>query len=320
MTTHTSPAPIRIGISSCLLGEPVRYDGNHKRDPFITEVLARYFEFVPVCPEVGIGLGVPRPPIRLVDTPDHPRAVGVRDPALDVSDRLRVFGRRTATALSDLSGYLFKARSPSCGLDRVPVYRTTGGVAGRGTGLYARQIVKRHPLLPVEEEGRLNDPALRENFIERVFAYHRWRTLCAARLTPRALVAFHAAHKLTLMSHGTEHYRTLGRLVADAGARSMQGLAAEYATGFMGALRHLATRRRHTNVLQHLSGYLKRVLDRDDRAELQETIEAYRTGLLPLVVPITLFKHHFRRQPDPYIAQQVYLHPYPEELMLRNHV
>jgi len=308
---------VRVGISACLLGERVRYDGNHKHDAYITGTLAKVFEFVAVCPEVAIGMGVPRPPIRLVGEAAEPRAVGVADPDLDVTAALSAYGRRMAVKLDDISGYIFKAKSPSCGLLRVKVYQS-GAASLRGVGLYAREIAQRQPLLPAEEEGRLGDPILRENFIARVFAYRRWQELLASGFSVGKLVEFHAAHKLVLMSHGTVYYRALGRLVADAKAHRPASLCERYGAEFMAALQHPATRKRHTNVLQHLLGYLKKHLDHGDKAELLELIDAYRLGLLPLIVPITLLKHHFRRSPDPYIDKQVYLHPHPAELMLRN--
>lgn len=312
---------IRIGISSCLLGEQVRFDHGHKRDGYITGTLSAYCEFVPVCPEVAIGLGVPREPIHLVGDPAQPRAVGVRSPERDVTAALLAYGQRMARELDDIAGYIFKSRSPSCGMERVKLYPTGGGAARKmGVGIYARQIMAARPLLPVEEEGRLNDPVLRENFIERVFAYQRWRALLARGLTPARLVRFHTAHKLALMAHGAEQYRALGRLVADAGSRPVDQLAREYGSGFMSALRHRATRKRHTDVLMHLMGFLKHEIDAGDKAEMLELLDAYRNGRVPLVVPITLLKHHFRRHPHSYVEQQVYLEPHPEELMLRNHI
>lgn len=318
--TTQSSEKIRIGISSCLLGQEVRFDKGHKRDGFITGTLSEYFEFVPLCPEVAIGLGVPREPIRLVGGAESPRAVGVRTESLDVTDALVDYGRRMARELGDVSGYIFKSKSPSCGMERVKIYTSKGPASKNGIGLYAREIMRGRPLLPVEEEGRLNDPVLRENFIERVFAYRRWQDATASRLTPAKIVAFHTAHKLSLMAHSPEQYRSLGRLVADAGKRPLAELAEAYITGFMEAMKRRATRKRHANVLMHLMGYLKRKLDSEDKAELREVIDAYRLGYVPLVVPITLLNHHFRRHPDPYVARQIYLNPHPKELMLRNHV
>ncbi|WP_018718432.1 YbgA family protein [Arhodomonas aquaeolei] len=323
--TSTSPpdteaAPIRVGVSACLLGEQVRFDSGHKRDRFVADVLADYFELIPVCPEVAIGLGTPRPPIRLVGDPDSPRAVGTRDAGKDVTTDLADYGRTMARRLEGISGYILKSKSPSCGMERVKVYTDTGHPAGSGTGIYAAEIMRANPMLPVEEEGRLNDPVLRENFIGRLYAYHRWQCLMAEGITPEALVDFHTRHKLILMSHSPERLRELGRLVARAGSEPVEPLAEAYGEAFMATLRHRATRRRHTNVLQHLMGYLKGHLDGDDKAELLELIEDYRIGRVPLIVPVTLIKHHFRRHPEPYIDRQLYLHWQPAGLSLWNHI
>jgi len=307
---------IRLAISSCLLGNAVRFDGNHKLDTYIRDTLGSVFEFVPVCPEVAIGLGVPRPPIRLVGDPDRPQAVGVKDPSLDVTEKLSTYGDRVASELEDICGYILKSRSPSCGMERVKIYG--GGAPRKGRGIFAAAFMARRPLVPIEEEGRLGDPVLRENFIERVFAYHRWRQLVSAGLTPGRLVAFHTAHKLTLLAHGTEHYRMLGRLIARIDRRQLHVFSQDYIGRFMEALRHRATTKRHTNVLMHIAGYLKTKLDREDKAELRGLIEDYRMGRLPLIVPLTLLKHHFRRHPDSYIEGQTYLNPHPKELMLQN--
>lgn len=314
----TPSAPIRIGVSACLLGQEVRYDGGHKHNAYLTGSLARYFEFVPFCPEVSIGLGIPRAPIRLEARHDEVRAVGVRDPDLDVTDALLAYGSAVADAHRDLSGYIFKKGSPSCGLERVKIYSAKGMPAGKGRGLYARALTARLGLLPVEEEGRLMDPVLRENFIERVFVYHRWQGLMRQGLTPAALVDFHTRHKFSILAHDEQRYRELGRMVSEAGRAALDELAPRYADTLMAALSRRATRRRHTNVLMHVMGYLKRYLDSDDKAELLELIDSYRVGQVPLIVPITLLKHHLRKHPDPYIQQQYYLSPHPEELMLRN--
>ncbi|GAB4347766.1 MAG: DUF523 and DUF1722 domain-containing protein [Gammaproteobacteria bacterium] len=319
MSERQEEAPIRLGISQCLLGDRVRFDGNHKLDRYITDTLGRHFEFVPVCPEVAIGLGVPREPIRLEGDPSSPRAVGVRDGSIDVTSPLLRYGRKMGRELEGISGYILKSKSPSCGMERVKVYHPGGGGASSGgVGLFTTGLREKQPLLPMEEEGRLRDPVLRENFIERVFVFHRWQRLTSKRLTPARLVQFHADHKLTLMAHGPEQLRRLGRIVATAGTRPMREVRDAYAAGLMAALQRVATRKRHTNVLQHLAGYLKRSLDAEDRRELAELIEEYRLGRLPLIVPVTLLKHHFRRHPDPYILRQTYLNPHPKELMLRD--
>lgn len=314
---------IRIGISSCLLGQPVRFDGNHKHDHYITGTLGAVFEFVPVCPEVGIGLGTPRPTIHLVGSPEAPRALGVKVTDLDVTDKLVRYGQRMAATFGNLSGYIFKSKSPSCGMMRVKLHdgpsHKGGGGSKQGVGLYAREIMRAHPLLPVEEEGRLGDPLLRDNFLECVFTYHRWQQLTAQRLTPKALVAFHTRHKLAIMTHGNEPYRALGQLVADASKRSIRALADDYAALLMLALRRRATARRHTDVLMHVMGYLKNRIGRADKQELLELIEDYRQDRVPRIAPITLLKHHFRNHPNAYIAEQTYLNPDPLELKLRGY-
>ncbi len=309
---------IRIGVSSCLVGERVRYDGADKRDVLITDTLGAAFELVPVCPEVAIGMGVPRPPIRLVGDPLQPRALGVDDPGLDVTAPLTAFGRRMAVELDDIDAYIFKSRSPSCGPTRVKVYGFGKAPRVQGVGLYAREIMARQPLLPVEEEGRLVEPTRRDNFLERIFAYRRWQEFLASGVTAAGLMEFHARHKLILMAHGAVYYRGLGRLAAEGKEMRPARLCEEYGTEFMAALQHPATRKRHANVLQHLMGYLKKRIDHDDKAELLEMIDAYRLGVLPLIAPQTLLRHHFRRFPHPYVEKQLYLYPDPLEMRLRS--
>jgi uncharacterized protein YbgA (DUF1722 family)/uncharacterized protein YbbK (DUF523 family) len=284
------------------LGNKVRFDAGHKHDAYITDTLGQFFELVPVCPEVGIGLGMPREPIRLEGNPGQPRAIGVRNRGLDVTEALSAYGRHMAQQLNDISGYILKSRSPSCGMERVKVYKEGHSPSKQGVGLYARALMEALPLLPVEEEGRLGDPAIRENFVERVFAYRRWQELVASGLTPAKLVEFHTVHKLSLMSHGPQYLRELGRLVAEAGFNDQAEIFQAYIARFMETLKHRATRKRHTNVLMHLLGYLKKHLSTPDKAALLELITAYRLGQLPLIVPITLLKHHFRRFPDLYAA------------------
>jgi uncharacterized protein YbgA (DUF1722 family)/uncharacterized protein YbbK (DUF523 family) len=311
---------IRLGVSACLLGEGVRYDGGHKRDAFLTETLAPFVEWVPVCPEVELGLGVPRDTLRLVGDGRAPRLV-VERTGEDLTASMQRFarGRLDELAPLDLDGYILKRASPSCGLFRVRVYGGTGVPGAAGRGLFAGALVDRFPALPVEEEGRLNDPALRENFIERVFAMARWRAFATRRPRARDLVAFHAAQKFAVLAHSPAHYARLGRLVAAAGAVT-SAMLGEYAQLLMEALAVRATRTRHVNVLQHLAGFFKTRLQADERAELVEVIGEYRHGLVPLIVPITLIRHHVRRLAIGYLRDQVYLSPHPKELMLRNHV
>ena len=309
---------IAVGISSCLLGEAVRFDGGHKLDNYITGTLGRYFDFVPVCPEVAIGLPVPRPPIRLVRMDDGVHVRGVKDPSLDVTDKLHAYGRKTAKSLRGVSGFILKRASPSCGMERVKVYAADGHSVNKGSGAFAEEMMRLQPLLPVEEEGRLGDPGLRENFIMRVFVYHRWQQLVKSRLSAKKLIDFHSDHKYLVMAYSLAAYKRLGKLLANAGREDIKGLAQEYIEGMMEALRRPATRKQHANVLQHLLGYLKNQLDSEDKAEMLEVIEQYREGVVPLIVPITLLRYHFRRHPHEYIERQVYLMPHPQELMLRN--
>jgi uncharacterized protein YbgA (DUF1722 family)/uncharacterized protein YbbK (DUF523 family) len=321
----------RIGISACLLGREVRYDGRHKRDPFLVETLGPHVSWVPICPEVEAGFGTPRDPMRLVArhplvrgqlaTGENVSLIVIRTGA-DLTDRLRSYARRKAADLEkqQLHGFVLKKDSPSCGMERVKVYGASGTGERVGRGLFADALIARCPTLPVEEEGRLSDPALRENFIERVFAYQRLRALFDRRWTAGDLVAFHTAHKLTLMAHSPAAYRALGRIVANTRAIGRATLAGEYERGFMSALARLATPQRHANVLQHMLGYFKTRLDAGERAELLDTIEEHRRGDVPLIVPMTLVRHHLRRHDAGYLKGQTYLEPHPRELRLRNHV
>ncbi|MCP1728376.1 uncharacterized protein YbgA (DUF1722 family)/uncharacterized protein YbbK (DUF523 family) [Natronospira proteinivora] len=306
---------IPVGISSCLLGEEVRYNGGHKRHRYVEQVLGRYFDYLPLCPEVAIGLGVPRPPIRLVGDPDAPRAVHVDQPDHEVSQDLSGYGRRQGQRLAGhISGYILKAKSPSCGMERVKVYDRKGMPTGSGRGLFAAELMAAQPVLPVEEEGRLNDPHIRDNFIERVFVYDRWRRMISEGLTNKALVNFHTQHKFLILAHDQAAYRALGRKVALAGQKDVQTLAGEYIETLMKALSRHASRRNHANVLMHMAGFFKKKLDAQDREELHESIHAYRRGDHPLLVPLTLLRHHLHRHPDTYIAEQHYLDPFPREL------
>ena len=317
----TEPESLRIGISSCLLGQQVRFDGGHKRDAFLVDTFGPFVEWVPVCPEVELGLGTPRETLRLVRKDDAVRMVQPKS-GRDITDAMREFARARVKALADerLAGYVLKKDSPSCGMERVRIYAESGMAEKGGRGLFAEALIDRFPHLPVEEEGRLSDPRLRENFVERVFAYARLRAFFETRWTVGQLVRFHTAHKLTLLAHSPEIYYAMGRLVAGGASMSRAELEAQYRDRFMVALARMATARKHANVLTHMLGHFKQLLEADDRAELLASIEDYRLGLIPLVVPLTLFKHHVRRHHVEYLAGQVYLDPHPRELMLRNHV
>lgn len=322
----------RIGISSCLLGEAVRFDAGHKRDPFLVDTFGPHVEWVSVCPEEEAGFGTPRPAMRLLLTRDQPRARGERfdgaDLSLiviktgdDVTEQLRRYATPKVEKLAKLglSGYILKKDSPSCGMERVKVY--TSGMAERaGRGLFAEALMARLPNLPVEEEGRLGDARLRENFIERVFAYRRLRQLFESRWTVGALMQFHTAHKLTLMAHSPAAYKTLGPLVAKATAATRADVAIEYERQFMDAMRAIATPKRHANVLQHMFGYFSTALTPDARAEVLDLIDEHRIGRIPLIVPMTLIRHYVRQFKVEYLQGQSYLEPHPRELSLRNHV
>ena len=313
--------PIRVGISSCLLGEEVRYDGGHQKDGYITGTLARHFAWVPVCPEMEVGMGVPREPIRLVGEPEAPRLLGVTS-GTDHTLRMNEFARRRVRELErrGLSGYVLKRASPSCGMERVKLYRDEGPPGRAGVGLFARALMNALPLLPVEEEGRLNDARLRDSFITRVFAYRRLTALREMEPRPGDVVAFHTAHKYLLLAHSPSAYARLGRLVAAIGAEPRAGWLDRYADAFMRALQVAATPRKHVNVLQHIMGFFKTRLIGAEKRELQGLIDDYADGLVPLIVPITLINHYVARFDTAYVRDQIYLHPHPRELMLRNHV
>lgn len=307
--------PLPIAISECLLGAEVRYDGSGARSSYPHAALSDLFEYRGICPEVGIGLGTPREPIRLIGDAESPRVVGVKNPALDVTEALTAFGRTQAEGLNDVVGYVFMKGSPSCGLFRVKVYphqngQVTGPPGRQGRGAYAAAVVEALPDLPVEENGRLHDPVLRENFVTRAFAYAHWRALEAAGLSAGRLVAFHSRYKYLLMAHSVPHYEQAGRLLSDL-KQDLPGKARTYLSLLMAGLTRPAGRRGHANVLSHLQGYLKRSLDSATRQELDELVHSYRRGELPLLAPITLLKHHLRQHPDAYVEQQVYLEPHP---------
>ncbi|MEQ1486263.1 DUF523 and DUF1722 domain-containing protein [Methyloglobulus sp.] len=306
---------IPVGISSCLLGQAVRYDGGHKLDSYIAGTLAEYFDFKPFCPEVAIGMGTPRPTIQLVKINGEISCLGVKNPDVDVTAQLRDYAHQQKAVHDDLCGYILKKDSPSCGMERVKVY-TNGQPQKIGTGIYANEMMRNNPLLPVEEEGRLGDPRLRENFIQRVYVLHRWKQLLAEGLTASRLTRFHARHKLIVMSH--DNYVELGQLLASVSKTNLEEVANTYISQLMKALKKVASRKNHVNVLQHIQGYLKKELDADNKAELCELIERYRQGEIPLIVPLTLLKHHFRKNPDPYIEDSYYMSPYPQELRLIN--
>jgi uncharacterized protein YbgA (DUF1722 family)/uncharacterized protein YbbK (DUF523 family) len=314
-------APLPVGISECLLGSEVRYDGSGAKSSFPHAALTGLFEYRGICPEVAIGMSVPREPIRLVGKAAQPRAVGVIQPDQDVTEALDQYGREAAAGLHKLCGYVFMKGSPSCGLFRVKVYphdqgTVTGAPDLRGRGIYAAAVTGELANLPVEENGRLNDPVLRENFVLRTFSYGHWLALVDLGLSAKRLIEFHSRYKYLLMAHSVPHYNEAGRLLSDL-KRDLPEKAEQYVATLMKGLSKPATRKGHANVLSHLQGYLKRSLDADSRQELDRLISAYRIGEQPLLAPLTLLKHHFRRHPDEYVAYQTYLDPHPERSALR---
>lgn len=312
---------MKIGISTCLLGEKVRYDGGHKHDRYLTDILGKYVTYVPVCPETESGLPVPREAMRLVGEIDNPKLVTIQT-GIDHTKRLQEWSSSKIETLKNenLCGFIFKSKSPSSGMERVKVYNEKGHPVPKGRGIFAGMFMDRLPLIPVEEDGRLNDAKLRENFIARIFVFARWKDLLEKDLTVGRLVDFHTKHKLLIMSHNEKAYREMGRMIAHAKEYDLKDLADEYITKLMTALKLISTVKKNVNVLQHVMGYFKKHLSSDEKQELLEIINNYSRSLLPLIVPITLINHYVRKYDQSYLKEQVYLNPHPMELKLRNHV
>jgi len=317
-SSKDSPDKIKIGVSSCLLGENVRFDGGHKRNQYLLNTLSQYFDFHLFCPEVAIGLGIPREPIRLVEQGELIKCVGTKNDTLDVTEQLQDIANQQSNWHSEISGYILKKDSPSCGMERVKVYKKDMPERN-GTGIYAKQLMQNFPDLPIEEEGRLNDLILRENFVQRVFVYARWQQLASNSLTISNIQQFHAQHKYIYMSHNQLALKELGALLAKP-CTDINALAKSYISQAMTLLKTRATKANHANTLLHIQGYLKKSISQDDKQELNDTIAQYRHGFVPLIVPITLLRHHFRKFPNEYITHSFYLCPHPSELMLLNSV
>ncbi|KII76258.1 YbgA family protein [Vibrio renipiscarius] len=309
---------IKIGVSACVLGETVRFDGGHKSSRFVTKELGQHFQFVPVCPEVESGMPVPRPTIRLVSNEERIALVETRDATKDHTDTMVNFSRQRVGRLQQeqLRGYVVCAKSPTCGMERVKVYGSNMAEKS-GVGLYTQELMEQMPWLPIEEDGRLNDPILKENFVTRVFCLHDFYQTMDGEPTAGKIVSFHSRYKLTLMAHHPASYKELGKLVAKISDYSMDEFYPLYRVGLMAAMTHRASRKNNTNVLMHIQGYFKKVLDKNEKAELCRVIDDYRVGLLPLLAPLTLLKHHMQRFPDEYLQSQKFLNPYPQELRLR---
>lgn len=318
MNTQNS-STIKIGISSCLLGNEVRFDGGHKHDRYITGTLGQYFSFVPVCPEVECGLPVPREAMRLVGDIENPRLV-TNKTGRDLTEQMTTWAKSRLRALEteDLCGFIFKNRSPSSGMMRVKVYDKNNVPQAAGVGIFARALLDHFPLMPTEEEGRLHDPMLRENFIEQIFVYRRWRDVMASP-TAAGLIDFHTSHKLLLMAHSEKHCREMGRLMARAGTLDTDELIEHYQELLMTAMRLKPTAKKHVNVLMHMMGHFKKSISSDEKQELLDIINQFKDGIVPLIVPVTLMNHYIRKYQEPYLLQQFYINPHPLELKLRNH-
>ncbi|WP_422447657.1 MULTISPECIES: YbgA family protein [unclassified Endozoicomonas] len=330
---------ITLGISSCLLGHKVRYNGGHKRSSFCVNTLDKFFHFEPVCPEMAIGLGTPREPIRLVgqlaeasqttgqsssSAPDKQlqiRVVGTENSSLDVTDALTQYGHDMSDQLSHICGYILMQKSPSCGMARVKVYHENGHPLGESSpGAYARAFMESNPLLPIEEEGRLHDPILCENFFTRVYAYDRWQKTVMAEPSYAALVDFHSTHKYMIMAHYPQGYELLGQIVAKGSKANLHELLEEYLRSFMSALKRRANRKSHTNAMMHILGYVKKSVDGKERKQLLTLIEEYRQEMIPLIAPMTMLRHFIDNHGSVYIQRQTYLTPHPDQLGLRNRI
>jgi uncharacterized protein YbgA (DUF1722 family)/uncharacterized protein YbbK (DUF523 family) len=310
----------KVGISSCLLGNEVRWNAGHKLDRYLTDTLGPFVEYVPVCPEVEAGFGIPRESMRLVGDPENPRLVTFKSKTDRTAPMIRWAKKRVRELRhEDLCGFIFKSDSPSSGMIRVKVYNEKGMPQKKGVGLFARVFMDHFPLIPVEDDGRLHNPAIRENFVERIFTLKRWREHVAARFSLGKLVEFHTRNKLLILSHSQKHYRLMGKLVAEGKRVPKKALHDQYVHQLMEALALKTTRKKNSNVLQHLMGYFKKQLSSEEKQELLEIFDQYRRELVPLIVPVTLINHYVRKYDQPYLKQQTYLNPHPLELKLRTH-
>lgn len=316
----TPQKEITLGISSCLMGQKVRYNGGHKRSSLCMNTLDKLFHFEPVCPEVAIGLGIPREPIRLVGDLEQVRVLGTDNPDLDVTEQLEDYGRQKAGEMAHISGYILMQKSPSCGMERVKVYHENGSPLVSAPGVYARTLMETNPLLPVEEEGRLHDPVLCENFFTRVYAYHRWHSEVMTSPTYKAIGDFHAIYKYQIMAHDPQSYTSLGQLVAQGSNIDLDTMREGYLTGLMECLKKKATRKSHTNAMLHVMGYVKKAVDGSERKQLLKLIEEYRQGMIPLVAPMSMLRHFIENHGSEYIKKQAYLEPHPDMLGLRNKI
>ena len=312
---------VRLGISSCLLGNAVRWNAGHKLDRFLTNTLGQFVDYVPVCPEVEAGFGVPRESFRLVGDAEAPRLITFKTKT-DCTDQMLRWAKKRVAELEneDLHGFIFKSDSPSSGMIRVKVYTEKGMPVKKGVGMFAREFMAHFPLIPVEDDGRLHDANIRENFIERIFTLRRWRETIAGGQNVGNLVDFHTRNKLLILSHSPKHHKVMGKLVAEGKKMPIKELYAQYETALMEALTLKTTSKKNMNVLQHLMGYFKKQLSKDEKQELLDVFDQYRQEFAPLIVPITLINHYVRKYDEKYLKLQTYLNPHPVELKLRTHV
>jgi uncharacterized protein YbgA (DUF1722 family)/uncharacterized protein YbbK (DUF523 family) len=315
----SSDKTIKIGVGGCLVGQDVRYNGDHKRSNKVIESLRPFVDFMPMCPEVGIGLGVPRETIRLVVEGEDTRLKDSNTQTKDHTNAMVDYSLAQSEKIKSFSGYIFVKGSPSCGVHRVGRYTEEGNPKdSKGQGVFVKQVLAINPLLPVEDDARLHDPNLRERFIVKVYTYHSWQQLQAEGLSHKALIDFWSDHKYLVMSRHYQSYKDIGRLLAAAGSHDVEQLGTQLIEMIMAALTHVPTRKGHVNVLQHIKGYLKNKLTRDESRDIDEKIEQYRTNVIPLIVPMSLLSHQFKRFENDYISRQVFMSPYPEQLSLRN--
>ncbi|MGI1679241.1 MAG: DUF523 and DUF1722 domain-containing protein [Cellvibrionaceae bacterium] len=322
-TQQISPDKQRpiIGVGSCLVAHPVRFNGGYKRKHMYIDRLKKHADLVPICPEMGIGLGVPRETIRLVDIDGELRARDSDTQTKDYTDKLKNYADEQLQRFPNLGGYILVKGSPSCGYERVTKYNEQGnGIGSDAAGIYAQRLMDQNPLLPVEEDGRLYDHALRESFVSRIYLYHDWQQLIASGLTFKKLSDFYSRNKYLVMAHSVPAYKEIGPLLANGKKHPLNELADKIILLMTNALKKVATRRSHTNVLHHLQGYLKNNLSQEEKKSLRSLIDQYREGIVPLIVPMTLLRHHFNHSPDEYIRNQVFMQPYPEDLALRSHL
>jgi uncharacterized protein YbgA (DUF1722 family)/uncharacterized protein YbbK (DUF523 family) len=312
---------IKIGVSACVAGEKVRFDRTHRRSAYLTETLANHVEFVPICPEIACGMGIPREPLRQVDCAGEIRLIGYES-GKDLTKKMTKWARRVLKGLDKegICGFVLRVHSASCGVNKSKIHSTEGKPPTHGPGFFTRMLQEHDPLLPIVTSEALQNAIQRENFIRRVFVLHRWRALTAKGTAIGNLVDFHTRHKMLIRAHDLQGYRELGHLLGESTMDNAEAVFDKYATLLFKSLTLKATPSKNRDVLSHAAGYFKKELDAEDKRELQAMITAYAKGKVPLLVPVTLLNHFARKYQRPYLTQQYYLNPEPAELKLLNHV